>query len=384
MSTPAQALERVRAQRLPAGARADELSFPDMMRRAEVLAKTDLVPRALQGKPDSIVLVGTYGAELGVPFTTSLQQIDVIEGKPDPSAQLRVALIRRAGHEVRWGHCTTERAVIRGRRREYRNDPDGWVEVEWTIEQARDAELVARWVEHWISKKGNDGKSRNVKEVQIVGDDRGIFTTEERARLGLSHQLPEWAQAELTAGNVKVKDNWKKYRADMLRARAAKALSRMEFSDVLAALGISDAVDYDSPLDLDDEHLGDIREESEPEEEDPNISDAEIVEEAPAATRGDDGAEAAARQAEASPYDDPPSTGPKPPPADVAPSHVTTWREEARVAGVTQTALLRQAHALAGALGVPAPTSLEEIGSTDSPLGERLTAWLADRAEPVQ
>ena len=236
-------------RRLPAGAAPKELSFDELMRRCEVLAKTELVPKSLQNRPQAIALVGMYGAELGVPLTTSTQQIDVIENRPDPCAQLRIALIRREGHQVRWGVNNDQRAVISGRRKEYANDPDGWVTVEWTIDQARRAGLTDRWVER---KYKNQGDRYDRTERFIVGDDRGIFTEEERRRLGLPVEVPPWAQALIDAGKIKFKDNWQKYPADMLRARASKALSRMEFSDVLAALNVPDG-DHDSPLDLDED-----------------------------------------------------------------------------------------------------------------------------------
>lgn len=372
MPTPGSSLERAREPKALAAARADDLTFEDLLRRAEVLSKTDLVPAAFQGKPEAIVLVGTYGAELGLPLATSIQQIDVIENRPDPSAQLRVALVRRAGHQVRWGETTDERAVIFGRRLEYRGDPNAWVRVEWTMEQARRAELVARWVERWIKVRGNDGRERNKKETIIVGDDRGIFTRAERARLGLALDLPEWAQRELDAGNARAKDNWRKYPANMLRARAAKDLSRMEFSDVLAAFGLGETV-YDTEADTGE--WSDFPTEREP-GDDPDggddYEDADVVDEkgpepvlapAPASPPGD-GLPANPEFHDQNDEDDPPKP-PTPTPTPTADEAGTwdgeRWRAELAARSVRLSDGLRRARDLAAEVGVDPPASIDEV-----------------------
>jgi hypothetical protein len=199
---------------VPAGAAPAALDFGEMLRRAKVLANTELVPKPLQGKPEAIVLVGALGAELGVPFVASLSDIHVIEGRPSPSAQLRLALIRRAGHDARFVETSSTKAIIEGRRA----DSDRWTRVEWTIDDARRAGLLDRWVEQWKSSSGG----KRYAEKVTVGDDSGIFTDEERARRALG-PLPEWATKAVASGEVKAKDNWVKYPAEMLRARAASA-----------------------------------------------------------------------------------------------------------------------------------------------------------------
>jgi hypothetical protein len=190
-----------------------------MLRRAEVLAKSELVPKPLQDKPEAIMVIGVWGAEHGISLMTAINEVHVIENRPSPSAQLRLALLRRAGHEARFTESTSERATIRGRRREYRDDPDAWVTVTWTVDDARRAGLLDQWVQRWNDKR---------LERFVVGDDRGMA--------GLK-DAPDWARKLVAAGDVRSKDNWQKYPAEMLRARAASALCRMEFSDVLAAFG---------------------------------------------------------------------------------------------------------------------------------------------------
>lgn len=226
------------------------LDFDQAKRYAVVVANSGLVPKPLEGKPDAVMLVGLLGQELGVPFIAALSEVHVIENRPSPSAQLRLSLIRKRGHEARFTESTTERAEIVGRRRENKGDPNGWVKVAWTIEDARRAGLVARWVERWVSKEGTDGRRRNVKETEVVGDDTGIFDAAERRTRGLPLELPEWAQKALDAGELHQKDNWQKYPAEMLRARAASALCRSEFSDVMLGMDIDEFSPEERGVDL--------------------------------------------------------------------------------------------------------------------------------------
>lgn len=378
MPTPGSSLERAKPATLPAGASPAELDFGEMLRRANVLAKTELVPKALRGKPEAIVLVGAYGAELGVPFTTSLQQIDVIEGRPNPSAQLRVALIRRAGHEVRWGETSSERAVIRGRRREDARDPDAWSEVVWTIEDARRAGLVDRWVERRVADgKWPDGNTKWKTEKVVVGDDRGLFTPEDRIARGLPRELPEWASKELNAGELKAKDNWQRYPADMLRARAATSLSRMQFSDVLAALGLDPAVVehvFDSDLDTDGERPAGR---PEPDDDDDGIDDAELVDEPELRSEQEPEACPLPGCTVAGPHDHDSWVEQKTPADDTPPPAETEekpdprswdgdkWREVLAASGIKLVSALKEARSIATEAGLVLPGSLDELEGTD-------------------
>lgn len=223
---------------IPAGASAAQLEFGEMLRRAKVLANTELVPKPLQGKPEAIVVIGVWGAEHGVPLMTAIQEVHVIENRPSPSAQLRLALIRRAGHEARFVESDSTRAVLRARRREYRHDPDAWVTVTYTIDDARRAGLLDRWAEDWIPS-GSEGRKR--KHTWKVGDDHGPADLAD---------APDWVRKAVAAGDIRSKDNWQKYPADMLRARAASVMSRMEFSDVLAALAVDEYTPEELGLDV--------------------------------------------------------------------------------------------------------------------------------------
>lgn len=238
------ALEHVRPG---ANAPARVMDFDAMREQAAFIAGTELVPTALQGKPDAIVVVGLLGQELGVPFMAAVSEIHVIEGKASPSAQLRLALVRSAGHEANFVETSSEKAVIRGRRREHRNDPNGWVVVEWTIKDAERAGLLDEFAEKWEKDgQGQAAKWKIVEKLAITRDASGKYIVRDTGE-----NLPEWARKQVASGRIKSKANWHRYPAEMLRARAASALCRMHFSDVLAGLGSTDYTAEELGLDID-------------------------------------------------------------------------------------------------------------------------------------
>jgi hypothetical protein len=109
------------------------------------------------------------GRELALPPMQAFAHVHIVEGKPTLSAELMLALVQRAGHRIRILETSGDKAVVEGVRRD---DPDYPCRAEFTIDEAR-------------------------------------------------------------AAGVTGKDNWKKYPAAMLRARAISALCRMQFADVL-------------------------------------------------------------------------------------------------------------------------------------------------------
>jgi len=140
---------------------------------AKVLAVSELLPDGLRNKPANVFMALMQGLDLGLRPMQALNLIDVIKGKPAMSAQGMRAQIHAAGHRVRITEWTEERCVILGHRKDWPDDE--WVEASFTIEQAK--------------------------------------------------------QAGLTGG-----DNWKKYPADMLLARATTRLAKAYFSDVTNGL----------------------------------------------------------------------------------------------------------------------------------------------------
>lgn len=150
-----------------------ESEFKALERQATVLAHSRLVKPALRGKPEDIILVLLYGRDLALPATQALAKIHVVEGVPSISAELMRALVLRAGHRFRVVEQSAKTVTVEGARRE---TPRERSRVTWTIDEARNAGLTG-------------------------------------------------------------KDNWSKYPADMLLARATGRLCRAVFPDVL--MGVS-------------------------------------------------------------------------------------------------------------------------------------------------
>lgn len=251
-----------------------ELADRAMQRRASQLSKAvGLLPKALHNKPAEVYLILVKAAGLGIPEGEALANFYVIEGRLVPSAQLQAALIRRAGHELTITEITRERCVVKARRRGVAD----WLVVEYGIEDARDSGLVDVWVEKRTQVgTWKDGNPRYDTEKFVVGNDLGIFSEATREAEYLP-PMPEWAKTELKAGRLKRKDNWWRYRRDMLRARCIAFIGRSEFSDCL--LGIGFRVDWsDEEVDRAETRAqAHKRHEPEPAFED-DIEDAEIVE----------------------------------------------------------------------------------------------------------
>lgn len=86
-------------------------------RQANTLAKSNLVGPELRGKPADIVMIGLTSNALEVPMMTGLSQIFPIKGRAVLSAQLKLALAQRSGHEVWFEQTDARSATICGKRR---------------------------------------------------------------------------------------------------------------------------------------------------------------------------------------------------------------------------------------------------------------------------
>ncbi len=139
----------------------------------QAISQTDFIPKGLRGNVPAILACVMAGKEMGLPPMEALNKIDVIDGRPSPSAELMVAMVYRSGHEVYPGDISEESATAIG----VRFLPDG---------EKR---------EHSFT-----------------------FTMEDARRAGLGG-----------------KKNWKTYPGPMLYWRAVSQLIRMVFPDVMSA-----------------------------------------------------------------------------------------------------------------------------------------------------
>lgn len=215
---------------------AEQRRLAALYKQCASLAKSDLVPKALQNKPDNVFALALYGEQFGLTPIHAIQRIYIIQGTFEPKAEVLAGVIMRAGHELRWDEVSSERCTVSIRRA----GTDYWQSTTWTIDQAKKAGLLDVWVERWVKSDG-----RNFKEVCVVGDDNGIFTADERQRRALG-PVPEWAQALVDAGKMVRKDPWFQFPDDMLAAKALRRGGKRIVGDAL--LGLSDDVDVLVPL----------------------------------------------------------------------------------------------------------------------------------------
>lgn len=147
-----------------------ELTLAEIKEISTTLSASKLMPEALQKSPADIFAIVKTGQELGLEPMKSIRGIAIIKGKPTLSADLMGALVKR------------ERSVC-----EY-------------LRLVESTDKVATY---------------ETKRVGEPGTTRISFTSEDAARAGL-------------AG-----DNWRKYPAQMLRARALSGICRAVYPDLL-------------------------------------------------------------------------------------------------------------------------------------------------------
>lgn len=80
---------------LPTIPAASELAA--MMQLANIFAAADLVPKALQNKPNDVLLVLMTARDLGLSLTTAIRECHPIDGKVTASPKLRTAIVRSRG-----------------------------------------------------------------------------------------------------------------------------------------------------------------------------------------------------------------------------------------------------------------------------------------------
>jgi hypothetical protein len=150
-----------------------------MVKQADVLAQSRIIPRAYQGKHYDIIAAGLAGQSFGWDIMTSMRNYHVIEGSASLRPEAMLGLVRQRGHSVSVS----------------------------TFDGVRDNQpcRIAKAV-----GMRNDNGDEHVAE----------FTTLDAKRAGL-------------AG----KTNWKNYEDAMLTWRCVSALCRVLFPDVVLGAG---------------------------------------------------------------------------------------------------------------------------------------------------
>jgi len=126
--------------------------FNSLWNVAGQISETEFVPKGLRGSPPKVFAAMLTGKGLGIDPMSSMREISIIDGKPNLSAALQLALVRRAGHEVT-GEAGPDKAVIEGRRKD-----GGSMTVTFTLDDAVKKGLVtldAEGAPRARSKQGN-------------------------------------------------------------------------------------------------------------------------------------------------------------------------------------------------------------------------------------
>lgn len=145
-------------------------TIEEAMSLARVMAVADVIPAPLRNRPSNILAILLTGMELGFTPMQAMRAMHIVQGRVVLTAEAMVALVRRSSQCVYFRCVETNDKIA-------------------TYETLR---------------RGYPAPTRM------------SFSVEDAERAGLLG-----------------KDNWRLYRAAMLRARAASALCRSEYSDVL-------------------------------------------------------------------------------------------------------------------------------------------------------
>jgi len=157
---------------------APNLTFDDILRQADILAQSRIIPRAYQNRSADIVASGLAGLAFGWDVMTSLRNYHVIEGTASLRPEAMLGLVRKAGHSVMLSI----------------------VEIP-------------------------DRPGKRVAVAQGIRKDTG------------DEHTATFSTDDAKAANLLGKNNWKQYESAMLQWRAVSSLCRVLFPDVVLGAG---------------------------------------------------------------------------------------------------------------------------------------------------
>lgn len=144
---------------------------------ASMLVATSFVPQSYNGKPTEAAAAIVTGQGLGLDPLAALRSMDVIQGTPAFRAITIRAIVQSHGHEIWVEEQTSQRAVVRGRRR-------GSEKVEtssWDMDRARRMNLTNK--PNWKNQPENMLLARATTEVgRLIAAD---------ALLGMAYSIEE-------------------------------------------------------------------------------------------------------------------------------------------------------------------------------------------------
>jgi hypothetical protein len=159
--------------------------------QVRMIQQTAFVPVSYRGKPHEIYACVLTGRSLGLDPMTALRQIYIVDGKASLSAELMVALARRAGHSIT-GESSSQKATVIGKR----GDNDDTLTVTYTLEDAKRAGIAGKqnWQKHpadmcWARAVSQlcrrlfpdvlAGVSYTPDEAELTPDERNAVSTED-------------------------------------------------------------------------------------------------------------------------------------------------------------------------------------------------------------
>lgn len=207
------------------------LDIPQDLRRldfeARRFSKSSLCPKALQEKPDEILLIAMRGQALGLrDLQTAIAHLYLIDAKIVMSAQLRGSLATAAGH-VYWSTEGPDFVTVAGHRRGH---PEQRTTVSFSMDDARAAGLLDFWWEKWTDQNGRRKLSRWIEGTP---------------------DMPDWVGKP--GAERKCRENWHKWPRDLLFARALTRWVGRTCPEVLLGLPVFETPyeEVDRKLDAD-------------------------------------------------------------------------------------------------------------------------------------
>lgn len=181
-------------------------NMDEAWKMATTLAKSGLMPQALQGKPEDILVTLMTGAELGLSPMQSIREIYVVKGKGHVSALLKVALVKQSAvcEYFKMVESSDQVATFETKRR-----GEGVTRMSFTAKEARQAGLLgaptksgepSNWDKYtalmlrrrctsMICDEVYPDVTKNVGDVETAAD---VEAAEARTT---SHQMPTTTQA---------------------------------------------------------------------------------------------------------------------------------------------------------------------------------------------
>ena len=72
-------------------------SLEEALRFADIICKSDIIPKAYQGKPGNVLVAMQFGAEIGLAPLQAMQNIAVINGRPSIWGDAMLSIVRGSG-----------------------------------------------------------------------------------------------------------------------------------------------------------------------------------------------------------------------------------------------------------------------------------------------